>query len=189
MNTTSQQNEATSASTSSKNSFSGQAASAQPATDLLIASGQRFEGSIDHAQRALIQGEFDGEFRSTGLLTADVGAHLMGHIQVSHFVAKACQVEAEILAESVTLAAGTQIHGTVCADDIRIEDNVHAMLSVTLTSQALKHSSFAHDSLTGNIDQPAMEQVDFDTVEDGLDVQTMSWSIKKPTRARGTFRK
>jgi cytoskeletal protein CcmA (bactofilin family) len=80
----------------------------------LLGAGTRYEGKLFFDGRARIDGDFEGEVHSGGLLVVGPGAHLRAAIHVHTLIVRGGSVEGDIHAtELVELHAPARVRGDI----------------------------------------------------------------------------
>ena len=86
----------------------------EPVLHALLGAGTRYQGQLFFDGRVRIDGEFEGEVRSDGLLVVGEGAAVRGGVYVSTLIVQGGTVDATIEAtDLVELHAAARVSGTI----------------------------------------------------------------------------
>ena len=91
----------------------------------LLGAGTRYEGKLFFDGRVRIDGDFEGEILSEGLLVVGEGATLRGTVRVGTLIVRGGTVQAEIYAsELVELHTPAQVRGDIHTPALFIDKGV-----------------------------------------------------------------
>jgi cytoskeletal protein CcmA (bactofilin family) len=127
----------------------------------LLGAGTRYEGKLFFEGRVRIDGDFQGEIQSDGLLVLGPEATIKGAIRVHTLIVQGAKVEADIHAtELVELHAPAQVRGDIRTQALYMDKGVlfdgNCVMGQVLALDALRAPSRAADDTSpdGYKDQP-----------------------------------
>ena len=97
-----------------------------PIIHALLGAGTRYEGKLFFEGRARIDGAFEGEVLSKGVLIVGEEATIKGAIRVHTLIVRGGRIEGDIHAsELVELHAPAQVHGDIRTQALFMDRGVH----------------------------------------------------------------